>query len=78
MSTSDKSGRDAIILTFPLARTRPKKAEDSYRDLGLTPLAERLGLNKDRLHGHWCSCCHGIWFGYAAEVECPVCGNRRG
>lgn len=22
--------------------------------------------------------CHGIWFGYTLEAECPVCGNRKG
>jgi hypothetical protein len=78
MSTSDKSGSDAVILTFPLSRIRRQDTAADYLDLGLTPLAKRLGLSNDRLNGHWCSCCKGIWFGYVAEVQCPVCGNRHG
>lgn len=52
----------------------PKK----FKDLGLTPLAQQLGLTDEQLNGHWCSRCQGIWFGYTLEVQCPVCGNRNG
>jgi hypothetical protein len=50
----------------------------TYKDLGITPLARQLGLSDEQMNGHWCSRCEGIWFGYTLEVECPVCGNRRG
>jgi hypothetical protein len=57
-----------------LSQSLPKP----FKDLGSTPLVQRLKLADDRLNGHWCSRCEGIWFGYGLEVECPVCGNRRG
>lgn len=54
------------------------KKRSSYRDLGTTPLADRLGLKPEQTNGHWCSRCQGLWFGYTLEAECPVCGNRHG
>jgi len=56
----------------------PERALGGYRELGVTPLARRLGLADDQLGGHWCSRCQGIWYGCLLEVECPCCGNRRG
>ena len=53
-------------------------APAGYRDLGITPLAMQLGLAPEQTNGHWCSRCQGIWFGYTLEVQCPVCGNRKG
>lgn len=49
-----------------------------WRELGTSPMARRLGLPDDQLGGHWCSRCMGIWYGCMLEVQCPVCGNRRG
>lgn len=56
----------------------PARPLGGHRELGTTALARQLGLAEDQLGGHWCSRCHGIWYGCALEVECPVCGNRRG
>lgn len=61
----------------------PDSGEDSPRrpslhELGITPLARQLGLADEQTNGHWCSRCEGIWYGYTLEVECPVCGNRKG
>ncbi len=53
-------------------------APPPFKDLGITPLAQQLGLTTEQLNGHWCSRCQGIWFGYTLEAECPVCGNRNG
>jgi hypothetical protein len=53
-------------------------APPPFKDLGVTPLAQQLGLTTEQLNGHWCSRCQGIWFGYTLEAECPVCGNRNG
>ena len=65
------AGRSALTeLTTPPTET--------FRDLGITPLALQLGLTTEQTNGHWCSRCEGIWFGYTLEVECPVCGNRKG
>jgi hypothetical protein len=60
---------------LPLSLTNPPS---SFRDLGITPLASQLGLAPEQTNGHWCSRCQGIWFGYTLEVQCPVCGNRKG
>lgn len=54
------------------------RAPGGFRDLGTTPLAQQLGLAPEQTNGHWCSRCEGIWFGYTLEVQCPVCGNRKG
>jgi hypothetical protein len=48
------------------------------RELGIGTLAQRLGAPTNALSGHWCSRCHGIWYGMLLEVQCPVCGNRNG
>ena len=63
-----QAGRNATLLAAPVG----------YRDLGITPLAMQLGLAPEQTNGHWCSRCQGIWFGYTLEVQCPVCGNRKG
>ena len=62
---------------FLASITGPATA-DGFRDLGVTPLAAQLGLAPQQTNGHWCSRCEGIWFGYTLEVQCPVCGNRKG
>ena len=54
------------------------RGECSFKDLGTTPLARQLELADEQTNGHWCSRCEGIWFGYALETECHVCGNRKG
>ncbi len=61
----------------PLA---PSESSDAppIRELGTTALARQLGLNDEQTNGHWCSRCQGIWYGYTLEVQCPVCGNRKG
>lgn len=48
------------------------------RELGTTLLARQLGLADEQVNGHWCSRCRGIWYGCTLEVQCPVCGNRKG
>lgn len=63
---------------FPQSRTTPPRTPGGLKDLGVTPLALQLGLTVEQTNGHWCSRCHGIWFGYTLEVQCPVCGNRSG
>ncbi|MEW6353800.1 MAG: hypothetical protein AB1469_05825 [Pseudomonadota bacterium] len=67
-----------ITLSFPHSRSAPSQTPGGFKDLGVTPLAQRIGLNTEQLTGHWCSRCQGIWFGCTLEVECPVCGNRQG
>ncbi len=74
MSDGGADGRR--VIRFPLARTRPGGPRAA--DLGASRLARRIGLPNRQLTGHWCSRCRGIWYGYPLEVECPVCGNRRG
>ncbi|MGQ0620484.1 MAG: hypothetical protein ACT4QA_11290 [Panacagrimonas sp.] len=49
-----------------------------YKDLGITPLVRQLDLRAEQTFGKWCGACEGIWFGHCLEVQCPVCGNRRG
>lgn len=56
----------------------PKAPLGGYRELGITALARQLSLPEDKLGGHWCSRCQGIWYGCLLEVECPACGNRIG
>lgn len=63
---------------FVRGLVRPPAPLGAYRELGVTPLARRLGLPEDQQGGHWCSRCSGVWYGCALEVECPVCGNRNG
>lgn len=69
-----RRGAEAFVRSL-LAPTTPL---GGYRELGVTTFARRLALPDAQLGGHWCSCCAGIWYGCALEVECPVCGNRRG
>lgn len=66
------------IYRFPFSRTMPPSTPGGFKDLGITSLARQLGLTMEQTNGHWCSRCHGIWFGYTLEAECPVCGNRDG
>lgn len=76
---SDNAGNDdGNLRKFIDSLVAPARALDTRRELGMTPLALRLGLADDQLGGHWCSRCEGIWFGCALEVECPCCGNRHG
>ncbi|MEO6410888.1 MAG: hypothetical protein ABIO45_19340 [Burkholderiaceae bacterium] len=75
-SNADRSGdADAVrtVLAAATASTAP-----GFRDLGITRLAQQLGLTAEQTNGHWCSRCEGIWFGYTLEAQCPVCGNRKG
>jgi hypothetical protein len=51
---------------------------NSYRFLGYSELVIRLGVPDQQVYGKWCARCQGIWFGLALEVECPLCGNRKG
>lgn len=68
----------AEIIGFPQSRVRPPGGLEPYVDLGVSKMSVQLGMPKEQTTGHWCSRCHGIWFGYLLEVECPVCGNRDG
>lgn len=63
---------------FVEATLRPERPVGGYRELGTSAMARHLGLPDDRLNGHWCSRCAGIWYGSMLEVECPCCGNRHG
>jgi len=64
------------VLRFPLSRVRPGGAP--FKELGTSQLAARFGTPERQATGHWCSRCHGIWYGYLLEVTCPACGNRHG
>ena len=74
MSDEDKNKND--VVGFPQSRTKPKKS--SYRELGLSKFAQKVGRIQPNLKGHWCSRCKGIWHGLVGEAECPECGNRNG
>ncbi len=74
---SNRPRRDKPV-PFPQSRTTPPRSPEGFRDLGLSRLAREVGMVQPNLKGHWCSRCRGIWFGFVGEVECPVCGNRRG
>lgn len=75
---TDRPRRSDVLVRFPQSRTRPAGGPTSFRDLGLSRMAREVGMVQPNLKGHWCSRCRGIWFGFVGEVECPVCGNRRG
>jgi hypothetical protein len=71
----------AAQLRYSVSRCRarrPPAAPGGFKDLSTGAVARHLGMTNGRMTGHWCSRCHGIWFGYALEVECPQCGNRHG
>jgi hypothetical protein len=78
MSEAGGKGPKAQVVRFPRAPTRRPGSGDSVRQLGYGELAECLELRKERLTGHWCSRCKGLWCGALLEVACPTCGNRRG
>ena len=67
----------ASVVRFPQSRVLPR-GSGGFTDLGLSNLAKRLGTPGRQGTGHWCSRCHGIWFGYVLEVTCPKCGGRHG
>lgn len=66
------------VVRFPLSRTSPPGDGQPVKDLGHGAMAKIIGTPLRQTTGHWCSHCHGIWFGYPLEVACPVCGNRHG
>jgi hypothetical protein len=66
------------VVRFPQSRVSPRGSGGGYTDLGLSDLAKSLGSPGRQGTGHWCSRCHGIWFGYVLEVTCPRCGSRHG
>jgi hypothetical protein len=68
----------ASVVRFPQSRVSPRGASGGFNDLGLSNLARYLGAPGRQGTGHWCSRCHGIWFGYVLEVTCPKCGGRQG
>ena len=68
----------ADILRFPQSRVSPPGSKAAFKELGVSALSTKLGLPDRQATGHWCSRCHGIWYGFLLEVACPVCGNRHG
>jgi hypothetical protein len=68
----------APLRSFMASVIAPEHALGVSRELGVTPLARQLGLTDDRLSGHWCRRCQGIWYGWPLEVQCPCCGARGG
>jgi hypothetical protein len=68
----------ADIVPFPQSRVPPRVTEGGFKQLGLSDLARDLGAPGRQGTGHWCSRCHGIWYGYLLEVACPKCGGRHG
>lgn len=68
----------ADVISFPQSRVRPANAFKPFKDLGMSATKDKYDLPEEPTTGHWCSRCHGIWFGYLLEVECPVCGSRDG
>jgi len=75
---SDGDEREPEIVRFPQSRVPPPGSNAPFKELGVSPLSKQLGLPERQATGHWCSRCHGIWYGYLLEVTCPVCGNRHG
>ena len=75
---SDSDDSEAEIIRFPQSRVLPAGSKVPFKELGLSALSRTLGLPERQATGHWCSRCHGIWYGYLLEVTCPVCGNRHG
>lgn len=69
---------DERVIPFPFSRSGVARRADPPRDLGLTPLSQRVGGGGGQPKGHWCSRCQGIWWTHFGETECPVCGNRHG
>lgn len=75
---SEKKSLGCVVVPF---RSGTSQETKPFRELGYSPMARHLaagaraGVN---FHGHWCSYCQGIWFGYLLETECPVCGRRSG
>jgi hypothetical protein len=67
----------ASVVRFPQSRVLPR-GSSGFTNLGLSNLAKHLGTPGRQGTGHWCSRCHGIWFGYVLEVTCPKCGGRHG
>jgi hypothetical protein len=78
MSDDDPSASTTKLLAFPQARVRPPQNPGGFADLGISILAQRMGLPQRQGTGHWCSRCQGIWYGYLLEVDCPRCGSRQG
>ncbi|MEM8608543.1 MAG: hypothetical protein AAGF92_15675 [Myxococcota bacterium] len=76
MDDQDSSDTPNKLLKFPQSRVQPPSR--SAKELGFGKRAKALGIPKAQLYGHWCSACHGIWYGYMLEVECPQCGKRDG
>lgn len=66
------------IIPFPFSRLRGQNHNKPAKILGYTQMAKALSPDGSGCFGHWCSHCKGVWFGYGAEVECPICGNRHG
>jgi hypothetical protein len=77
-SDSDGDHPEAEIVRFPQSRAQPPGSNAPFRELGLSSLSKKLGLPERQATGHWCSRCHGIWYGYLLEVSGPVGGNRHG
>ncbi len=69
---------DSRVISFPQSRVLPAGASKPVRQLGIGEMAKSIGLPDRQATGHWCSRCHGIWYGYLLEVTCPVCGSRHG
>lgn len=76
--TDQKGNAGSPDIHIPSAWIPQVPATTGFRELGITPLAEQLGLKEWQLNGHWCRRCQGIWYGYTLEAECPCCGNRNG
>ena len=76
--TDDDTVNAASVVRFPQSRVRPPSGTDPFIDLGMSKMVGVLGGPNEQTSGHWCSQCKGIWFGHLLEVECPVCGSRRG
>jgi hypothetical protein len=68
----------ARVVRFPQSRVAPRGSGSGFKNLGMSELAKYLGAPGRQGTGHWCSRCHGIWFGYVLEVTCPKCGGRHG
>lgn len=78
MSDSSNSDEPSSVIQFPYSRATPASGGQPTRYLGMGQMAQQLGIPERQATGHWCSRCHGIWYGYLLEVACPACGNRHG
>jgi hypothetical protein len=51
---NDNGKKDVFIFEYPLFQPNEPIKENSYVDLGITPLAKQLGFKPEQTNGHCC------------------------